>query len=157
MKLQMRCPYVNKDYSNEPRVCLPRSKSHKEEIIRKSILKRNRENIAKKNVRLKNINKKGRTKNRGNNPNKKEKLQIMYVNANGISGKIQSLEDNIQETECNIICITETKLRNNPPTIEGYNWETKNRQNRQGGGVAILTRNNIQTTRVTDIEDNDHI
>ncbi len=34
--------------------------------------------------------------------------------------------------------------QNRTPNIEGYKWAIKQRQNKQGGGVAILINNNIQ-------------
>ena len=54
-----------------------------------------------------------------------------------------------------IITLAETKLQSKPPILKNYSWLTKNRQNREGGGVAILIRNDIapKTTKVTNIED----
>ncbi len=81
----------------------------------------------------------------------------MYTNPNGIIGKTTSLMNNLQEYQCNICCLAETKLQHKPPNIEGYYWEFKNRNNKGGGGVAILISNTMktQTSRVTEIEDQD--
>lgn len=121
-------------------------------LLPKPILKtHNHQDAPQKRVKFININKKPRTKNK--NKKIREKLKLIYINANGITGKITSLQNNIQEYQANICCIAETKLKTNPPPIEGYNWEIKNRTNRQGGGVAILTQNNLKATQVTDLEE----
>ena len=103
---------------------------------------------------FKNINPKTRTKNKKPKPDF-EQLKILYTNANGITGKINSLTTAMNEYECNVACITETKLGGQPPNIPGYTWETRNRINKQGGGVAIITKQNLNnhTNRVTEIED----
>ncbi len=51
-------------------------------------------------------------------------------------------------------CITET-IRTQTPVVENFNWETKNRKNKQGGGVAILTHTSIQNNinRVANTEE----
>ena len=108
----------------------------------------------KKNVKFKNINPKTRTKNKKTKP-ESEQLKILYTNANGINGKINSLTTAMSEYGCNVACIAETKLAGQPPNIPGYTWETRNRNNKQGGGVAIITKQNLNnhTNRVTEIED----
>ncbi len=86
-----------------------------------------------------------------------KKLKILYTNANGITGKIPSLQAAIKEYKANMCCITETKIRTQTPVVENFNWETKNRKNKQGGGVAILTHTNLQNniSRVTNTEEQD--
>lgn len=81
----------------------------------------------------------------------------MYTNPNGITGKIQSLESIAQITKPHIITLAETKLKQNTPQLNNYTWITRNRTQREGGGVAILIRNDIKqrTKIVTDIENND--
>ncbi len=98
--------------------------------------------------------KKTRTKNKNRKP-RIDKLKIIYSNANGVNSKIESIKNNLQTYECDIYCITETKLKSEPPPIEGYKWETKNRSNRQGGGVAILIKSSLKniTTRLAQMED----
>ena len=107
----------------------------------------------KKNVKFKNINPKTRTKNKKTKP-ESEQLKILYTNANGINGKINSLTTAMSEYGCNVACIAETKLAGQPPNIPGYTWETRNRNNKQGGGVAIITKQNLNNhiNRVTEIE-----
>ena len=63
----------------------------------------------------------------------------------------------MEEYECNIACITETKITSHTPNIPGYSWETNNRRNKQGGGVAIVISDTIKnkTNRIVDIEDQD--
>ncbi len=99
-------------------------------------------------------NKKTRSKNKNRTP-RTDKLKLIYSNANGVNSKIESIKNNLQTYESDIYCITETKLQADPPPIEGYKWETKNRTNRQGGGVAILIKNSQKniTTRIDQMED----
>ncbi len=78
---------------------------------------------------------------------KKERVQsemkIMYTNANGITGKMNSLKTILIQEDIHIATIAETKLRGQPPSIDGYSWINKNRQRGAGGGIAILIRNDI--------------
>ena len=80
----------------------------------------------------------------------------MYCNANGIRGKIRSIETAAQTQSAHVICITET--RGPAPKIEGYNrWYEKLRDQSKGGGVAIAVRDDIanKCQPVDDIEDVD--
>ena len=44
-----------------------------------------------------------------------------------------------------IVCLQETMLDpQRAPKIEGYKWVIKQRQNKLGGGIAIMINNNIQ-------------
>ena len=98
----------------------------------------------------------GKGKNRiRKNRNKKEPLKILYANANGILTKVESLKIAIRNFKPDICSITETKLTSIPPNITNYAWEYKNRNNKSGGGVAQLIKNNLvqNTTRTQDIED----
>ena len=87
------------------------------------------------------------------NNNKKyrntEKLKVIYTNINGIRSKISKLETVLTLTTPHVICLTETETET-PPNIEGYTWHHKPRKNRKGGGVAILTRNDLRTDKVDD-------
>ena len=82
------------------------------------------------------------------------KLKIIYTNANGITGKINSLQAAIYEYDCNICCITETKLQGQPPILDNHTWETRNRTNKQGGGVATTISKDItkNTKRIENLE-----
>ena len=63
----------------------------------------------------------------------------------------------MEEYDCNIACITKTKITTHTPNIPGYSWETNNRQNKQGGGVAIIISDTIKNkaNRIVDLEDQD--
>ena len=102
--------------------------------------------------------KKQKTRKRGKINKKKEgeNLKILYTNANGILGKIRSLQVVANLTNSHVITLTETK--STPPNLEGYApWITKNRKGKTGGGVAIATRQDIanNTQVVDDLEDHD--
>ena len=109
----------------------------------------------KKRVTFKNVNKKCRTKNHGRKSS--QKINIMYANINGATGKANSLITAAQTNSSHIITLAETKITSHPPKINGYSWLTKNRNYNQGGGVAILIRDDIKHTcqQITDLEDQD--
>ena len=90
----------------------------------------------------------------GEDGKQETKLKIIYTNANGITGKINSLQATINENDCNICCITETKLKGLPPILENHTWETRNRTNKQGGGVATIISKNLTkcTKRIENLE-----
>ena len=81
----------------------------------------------------------------------------MYANANGITGKMQSLSEAAKTHNSHVITITETKTKGEPPRLEGYHWISKNRKEKQGGGVAIAIRTDMEkhVTRVDSLEDQD--
>ena len=84
-------------------------------------------------------------------------MKIMYANANGITGKIDSLKTAAKTHNSHIITITETKIQGDIPKLEGYEWISKNRTRKEGGGIAIAVRNDLtnNVTRVDDLEDQD--
>ena len=90
----------------------------------------------------------------GEDGKQETKLRIIYTNANGITGKINSLQAAINEYDCNICCITETKLKGLPPILENHTWETRNRTSVQGGGVAIIISKDLakNTKRIENLE-----
>ena len=81
----------------------------------------------------------------------------MYANANGITGKIDSLKTAARTHNSHIITITETKIQGDMPKLEGYEWISKNRTRKEGGSIAIAVRNDLtnNATRVDDLEDQD--
>ena len=91
----------------------------------------------KKNKKLKNIN-------------------LLYVNANGITGKVPSLMSAAKAANSHIIALTETKIGNVPPNTQGYHWINGPRST-NGGGVALLIREDIKhmTNRAPEVEDQD--
>ena len=137
----------------------PKSNQQNEEQLITGILKNpNRANCPKgnKKVRFKNINKKTRTRKSKSNIQKvSKKCNIMYVNANGITGKINSLNAAAKVHNSHIIAVTETKTTTDPPKLDGFEWITKNRKGRLGGGVAIAIRQDIvkSVSQVLDLED----
>ena len=98
-----------------------------------------------------------RIRRRGKNKGGKEELRIMYTNANGITGKAKSLAAALETQETHIAAIVETKLESIPPHIKGYKWINKNRNQRTGGGVALLIRDDItsQIKEINSTEDYD--
>lgn len=78
----------------------------------------------------------------------------MYTNPNGISSKIQSLQIATEALKPHIITLAETKLQSIPPLLQNYKWITRNRPT-EGGGVAILIRNDItqNTKTINNLED----
>ena len=81
-------------------------------------------------------------------------ITVMYVNVNGIGDKALSLQTAAKMVEADIIAITETKQI--PPKIDGYaKWMSKERKDRQGGGVAITVREELDqvATRCTEFDD----
>ena len=83
-----------------------------------------------------------RTKHKGKS-GAMDKLNILYANARGISGKIESLTSALQTHNTHIATITETKLGGIPPRVKGYSWIQKNKK-RGEGGVAILIRDDLK-------------
>ena len=111
---------------------------------------RNRPHNRKQTKRKEEIPRKKQIKKR----NRKNEIKIIYVN--GIKGKDASLQSAAEEYGADIICINETKTA--PPRIQGYaNWTHKQRPGKEGGGVAITTKEEIsnKTTKVENIEDHD--
>ena len=76
-------------------------------------------------------NKKAKSNNRRKRIRKNKNLTIVTCNANGIKGKINSLESMLQATKAHIALITETKLPEKQKiNIKGYKWIEK-KQNRR--------------------------
>ena len=69
--------------------------------------------------------------------------RILYVNANGITGKTRSLKTALAIHQTNIANITETRAMKQPKIV-GYIWYHKPRNTRTGGGVGILIADDIQ-------------
>ena len=91
------------------------------------------------------------------NKNTQIKLKLMYANANGICSKTNSLTQITKTAKPHIFAITETKIEGKPPIIEDYEWITKDREGRKGGGVALLIRKDIinNTIKIDNLEDHD--
>ena len=98
----------------------------------KGILKTSRTEKTPKTVKFK-LEKKSRNR-RGNKKRKDRSIRILYANANGVKGKIKSLQSAVDEHKSQIVAITETKQP--PPRLKGYTFD---RKNKQGGGVQRQT------------------
>ena len=53
---------------------------------------------------------------------KRPKIKILYANADGITGKTNSLIAAAQAADAEIIGLAETKLGTMTPAIPGYSW-----------------------------------
>ena len=94
---------------------------------------------------------------------KAEDLLVLQWNLRGIRGKLNDIEDflnNTLEQKVGIVIICETWLNNNSPPlppITGYTFIGKPRLDRKGGGVGFLIRKDILFRRKTELEVNDTI
>ena len=60
-----------------------------------------------------------------------------------------SLKEIVEETDPDIIVLNETWYKNNEETkLKAYKLYTSNRENKKGGGIEILVRNNVQNRTV---------
>ena len=82
-----------------------------------------------------------------NNKNsvKNEIWKVMYTNIRGIKGKRSSLIEQLDSEKPHVFLLTETLLPTNSGIqITGYTFFGKSRQNRKGGGIGILIRDEIK-------------
>ena len=78
-------------------------------------------------------------------------LRVMYTNIDGIVSSLLDLKDYIRTSDPDIICLTETKLKEEIQLgikIEGYNTWRKDRKGKSGGGVLILVKDDILVEEV---------
>ena len=69
-----------------------------------------------------------------------------------------SLHTALTQEGIHIATVAETKLQGPPPRIDGYSWFTRNRKKNQGGGVAVVVRNDlISKVRTIDKVENENI
>ncbi len=74
---------------------------------------------------------------------------FLHINIRGISGKKEELIQLLNEKNISAASINETFLTNKSRiNIPGYNIIRKERQSRQGGGVAILIRKNTEYSEI---------
>jgi exonuclease III len=72
-------------------------------------------------------------------------LKILTINIRGVKSKTNSLTSALHMHGTHIAGLTETHLTNNEAlTIKGYQWIGKNRDNKPGGGLGFLVRNDIK-------------
>ena len=68
----------------------------------------------------------------------------MNVNIRGNNSKIESLQSAIMAHKPEIVCVQETMMYLQRAPKIGYKWIIKQRQNKLGGGIAIMINNNIK-------------
>ena len=75
----------------------------------------------------------------------------MYTNIDGLVSKLNELKDYMLEEKTQIVCLTETKLnsviKNEALNISDYNIWRKDRKQKSGGGVMILTKKRFDSKR----------
>ena len=88
----------------------------------------------------------------------KRGLHFVHLNARSILPKMGELDILAHNTNAAIIAVTESWLDNtihdNEVCIPGYSIQRKDR-NREGGGVCMFIRNNINFNRRSDIDNDD--
>lgn len=78
----------------------------------------------------------------------------MYTNIRGLNGKRNSLTEILHDNDPQIYLLTETQLRSNAGIkIDGYNFYSRKREGKFGGGVGILVRNDILNKTAPHISD----
>ena len=88
------------------------------------------------------------------NQSTKEKWRIMYSNIRGIKSKRNSLTEILHDHDPHLYLLTETQLRSNIGTkFEGYNFYSRKREGKNGGGVGILVRNDVLNKTAPHISD----
>ena len=71
--------------------------------------------------------------------------QILYTNIRGFRGKKHSLIEILEDTQPHLFLLTETQMRSNiSEKIDGYTLFSRVRDQKNGGGVAILVRDDIR-------------
>ena len=95
--------------------------------------------------------------NHRNDP-KSNPVNIMYTNARGLKGKLPSLLQYIDEEKPDVVGLTETWLKpGDILNIPGYVVVRADRQERRGGGVAlILRKKTIQETIIKKSTENEN-
>ena len=78
----------------------------------------------------------------------------MYANIRGMKGKKNSLIESLNDNNPQVFLLTETQLRSNiGMQIKGYQFYGRKREGKNGGGVAILVRNDIIDKVIPHISD----
>ena len=76
----------------------------------------------------------------------------MYINVDGMFSKSPEFKDRIQDKNPVIVCITETKLESKTTDeslgLEQYNIWRKERTNKEGGGIMIMTKKELTVVEV---------
>ncbi len=79
-------------------------------------------------------------------------MRILYSNVDGLISKKLELTDLLKSKKPEIVCLTETKLKDildiNLLGWSEYNIWRRDRKGKQGGGVCILTSNKLKVTEI---------
>ena len=85
-------------------------------------------------------------------------LNVSHVNINSITApnRLDELQQFVNNNNIHILCVTETNLDENVGpslyTLQSFTPQFTKHRTRQGGGVAIFTRNNLACTRLCELE-----
>ncbi len=92
-------------------------------------------------------------------PTQKEQLNVCYFNAQSVKNKCDSIKDYIVDHDYDILAITETWLRTDTDDIvtqsiipSGYNIKHVPRASGRGGGVAVIYKQSIPVTLISNCE-----
>ena len=100
-----------------------------------------------------------RPEKKNHNEISKNVLSICLINARSLMPKLHSLYETMQELKTDVCVVTETWMREDPEinqhledftNLTGYSILRKDRENRRGGGVAILFNN--ETISLTSVK-----
>ena len=85
---------------------------------------------------------------------KDEQWNILYSNIRGFRGKKDSLSEILTTTQPHLFLLTETQMRSNVnEKIAEYTLLSRIREDKNGGGVAILVRDDIKNSVTPNIPD----
>ena len=79
------------------------------------------------------------------------RIKVMYTNIDGLVSGCVELKDYLKERKPEVVCLTETKLKEDIKIgfeKEGYNMWRRDRKNKGGGGVMILVYKDILVEKV---------
>ena len=81
---------------------------------------------------------------------KKTKLTLMFWNCQGIRSKVEELSLFLKSSSCDIVCLSETFLKNNHRfALDGFACIRNDRTSGRLGGLAILIRNDLVYKQIT--------
>ena len=73
-----------------------------------------------------------------------QSLRIAYANLNGARSKLTSIKEIIEDQKPDIFALVETHLKPKQDiSIKGYIFKALSRENKGGGGIAILIKKEI--------------
>ena len=78
-------------------------------------------------------------------------IRVMYTNIDGLLSCILEVRDYLRERKPDVLCLTETKLRDEIHLCfkaEGYNMWRRDRKEKGGGGLLVLTKEEIYVEEV---------